>query len=60
MHDSIQGLLDQLTASNDKSLTVFDLQIRELNNGTLSLNGKILDQDQLAAVKGTLIELVQE
>jgi gamma-D-glutamyl-L-lysine dipeptidyl-peptidase len=52
MRDSMQELLDQLTALNDKRLIVFDIQVQELNNGTLSLRGKILDQEQLAALKG--------
>ena len=56
MRDSIQELLDQLTALNDKRVTVFDIQVQGLNNGTASLGGKLLDQDQLAALKGTFAD----
>ena len=53
MRDTIQEVLDELRTRNDNRISVFDLQIKELNHETLSLSGKILDQDQLAALEGT-------
>ena len=52
MHDSIQKLLDELTSLNDPRVSVFDIQFQGLDNVTLSLSGKLLDQDQLAALEG--------
>ena len=51
MRDSIQRLLDELNSLHDKRLTVFDVQLKELNEETLSLSGKLLEQDQLAALE---------
>ena len=52
MHDAMQKLLDELTSLNDNRVSVFDIQFKGLDNGTLSLEGKLLDQDQLAALEG--------
>ena len=52
MRDNIQEVLDELRTQNDNRISVFDLQINELNHETLFLSGKILDQDQLAALEG--------
>ena len=52
MRDDIQKLLDGLTSLNDNRISVFDIQICGLDNGTLSLGGKILDQNQLTALEG--------
>jgi gamma-D-glutamyl-L-lysine dipeptidyl-peptidase len=52
MRASIEKLLDELNFLNDKRLTVFDLRLKELNDGMVSLSGKLLDQDQLAALEG--------
>ncbi len=54
MRALIQKLLDELNSLNDKRVTVFDIQLKELNDGTLSLSGKLMDQDQLAALERTL------
>src|SRR5215212_5568483 len=51
MQDSIQKLLDELTARHDPRVSVFDIQCKGLVNGTLSLGGKLLDQDQLASLE---------
>jgi hypothetical protein len=53
MRDAIQKLLDELGKQNDNRISVFDLQIAGLDNETLALSGKILAQDQLAALEGT-------
>jgi len=52
MHDAMQKLLDELTSRNDKRINVFDIQYLKLDNETLSLSGKLLHQDQLAALEG--------
>src|SRR5690349_15639042 len=52
MRDAIQKLLDELRTQNDNRTSVFDLQIEGVNDRTLSLSGKLLDQDQLAALEG--------
>jgi cell wall-associated NlpC family hydrolase len=52
MRDSIQKLLDELTSLNDHRVSVFEIQIKGLEDGTLSLSGILLDQDQLAALDG--------
>jgi cell wall-associated NlpC family hydrolase len=52
MRDSIQNLLDELASLNDPRVSVFDVQFKGLDNGTLSLSGKLLNQDQLAALEG--------
>jgi gamma-D-glutamyl-L-lysine dipeptidyl-peptidase len=53
MRDSIQKLLAEFTSLNDPRVSVFDIQFKGLDNGTLSLSGKLLDQDQLAALEET-------
>lgn len=53
MRDAIQELLDQLSTQNDNRVSVFDLQIEEWDNETLSLSGRLLDQEQLVALEGT-------
>jgi cell wall-associated NlpC family hydrolase len=45
----IQKWLNELTVQNDHRIDVFDLQIEGLNQRTLSLSGKLLNQAQLAA-----------
>lgn len=54
MRDTIQKLLDELRTQNDNRVSVFDLQIAGLDNETLFLRGKLLDQEQLAALERTL------
>ena len=57
MRDVLQKLLDELRTQNDNRNSVFDLQIADLENDILSLRGKILDQNQLATLKGTVLKL---
>ncbi len=54
MHDAIQKVLDELTNQNDNRLSVFNVQIKGLDKGTLSLSGGLLKQDQLPALKQAL------
>ena len=51
MRDAIQKILDDLTNQNDKRLSVFNLQVKGLDKGTLSLSGNLLNRDQLSALK---------
>ncbi len=37
MRDSVQKLLDELRMQNDTRISVFDLQIDEMDDGALSL-----------------------
>jgi gamma-D-glutamyl-L-lysine dipeptidyl-peptidase len=51
MRDSIQKWLDGLGTQNDNRVSVFDLHIIGLDDGTLSLSGRLLDTDQLTALE---------
>ena len=51
MREVVQKLLDELKAQNDSRIQVFDLEIAGLDDRTLSLQGKLLDQDQLTALE---------
>ncbi|HEX9333463.1 MAG TPA: NlpC/P60 family protein [Anaerolineales bacterium] len=51
MPDAIQKILDDLTNQNDKRLSVFNLQVKGLDKGTLSLSGSLLNRDQLSTLK---------
>ena len=53
MRDAIQNVLDELTAQNDNRINVFDLQIEKVDNGNISLHGKLLNRDQLVALRDT-------
>jgi hypothetical protein len=44
---SIQSKLDELASQNDSRTFVFDIQIQETQNGTLTLSGRLLDESQL-------------
>ncbi len=55
MHDAIQKVLNELTTQNDNRIRVFDLQINRLDDSTLSLGGKLLEESQLADVKETFL-----
>jgi len=44
---SVQSKLDELTSRNDSRISVFDIQIQEAQNGTLTLSGRLLDKSQL-------------
>jgi len=54
MRETIQKLLDELRSQNDNRVSVFDPQIEGLDDETLALGGKLLAQDQLAALGRTL------
>ena len=54
MRVEIQKVIDELAALNDSRLSVFDLQIQNIDNGTLLLSGSLLNQDQLSTIKETL------
>ena len=54
MRDAIQNVLNELTAQNDNRISVFDLQINWLDDSTLSLSGKLLEESQLVDLKETL------
>jgi len=56
MREAIQELLNELTALTDKRLTVFDVRLKERDNETLSLSGRVLDQEQLAAFEHTFAD----
>ncbi len=53
MRDAIQKILDELIDQNDNRVSIFSLQVKGLENGTLSLSGSLLNQDQLSALKET-------
>jgi hypothetical protein len=44
---NIQAKLDELTSQNDNRISVFDIQILETQNGSLTLGGRLLDESQL-------------
>jgi hypothetical protein len=50
MHEAIQKVLDELSEQTDSRVSVFDLQVVTLDNGMLSLSGRLLDQNQFAAL----------
>jgi hypothetical protein len=43
----IQSTLDELAKQNDNRTSVFEIEIQELKNSTLTLSGRVLDQSQL-------------
>lgn len=43
----IQSTLDELTKRTDKRTSVFDLEIHRIQNGSLSLGGRLLNEAQL-------------
>ncbi|HLF72763.1 MAG TPA: hypothetical protein VI524_00320 [Anaerolineales bacterium] len=45
--DAFASKLDQLTSQNDQRTSVFDLQIKDMHDGTLSLSGRLLEESQL-------------
>ena len=53
MRDAIQKLLDELTFLNDHRVSVFEVQFQGLEDGTLSLSGNLLEQDQLDVLERT-------
>jgi len=43
----IQSTLDELAKQNDNRTSVFEIEIQELKNHTVTLSGRVLDQSQL-------------
>jgi len=56
MRDAIQTLLDELGIQNDDRTSVFDLQLAGVEDKTISLRGRLLDQDQLTALEGAFTD----
>lgn len=48
MYEDIQRILDERAKQSDPRVSVFDLQILGVENGTLSLQGSLLSEQQLA------------
>jgi gamma-D-glutamyl-L-lysine dipeptidyl-peptidase len=44
---NIQSTLDELASQTDHRISVFDIQIQGIQNGTLALGGRLLDESQL-------------
>jgi cell wall-associated NlpC family hydrolase len=55
MHDEIQITLAELAKQNDSRLSVFNLEVGAVENGTLSLRGSLLGREQLPALQETLV-----
>src|SRR5512145_1445512 len=51
MHQAIQKVLEKLASQIDNRIDVFDLQIENVDSGTLFLRGRLLDESRLAAVR---------
>ena len=45
--ENIQSTLDKLASQSDKRTSVFDIEIVRLQNSSLSLSGRLLDESQL-------------
>jgi cell wall-associated NlpC family hydrolase len=54
MKQDIQKILDDFASRADNRTTVFDIQIMEIEDGSLSLGGRLLDESQLTALKDAL------
>jgi cell wall-associated NlpC family hydrolase len=50
MMDNIQSTLDMLAAQSDYRTSVFDIEIVRLQNSSLTLSGRLLDESQLEAL----------
>ena len=48
--DTIQSTLDRLAAQTDQRTSVFELEIVRLQNSSLSLSGRLLDESQLTGL----------
>ena len=48
--DTIQSTLDQLAAQSDPRTSVFDVEIVRLQNSSLTLSGRLLDESQLTGL----------
>lgn len=45
--DTIQNTLNELASKYDKRVTVFEIEIDKLNDSSLTLSGRVLDESQL-------------
>ena len=45
--ENIQSTLDMLTSQNDRRTSVFDIEIERLQNSSLTLSGRLLNESQL-------------
>jgi len=50
--ENIQSTLDKLAAQSDSRISVFDIEILRLQNTTLTLCGRLLDESQLETLSG--------
>ena len=48
--ENIQSTLDKLASQSDRRTSVFDIEIVRLQNSSLTLSGRLLDQSQLEAL----------
>ena len=48
--ENIQSTLNQLALQSDRRISVFDIEILRLQNSTLTLSGRLLDESQLEAL----------
>jgi hypothetical protein len=48
--ENIQSTLDKLSLQNDRRTSVFDIEIVRLQNSSLTLSGRLLDDSQLEAL----------
>lgn len=48
--ENIQSTLDKLASQNDRRTSVFDIEIVRLQNSSLTLSGRLLDDSQLEAL----------
>ena len=54
MKQDIQKLLDEFASRADSRLTVFDIQIKGIEDGSLALGGRLLEEAQLTTVREAL------
>jgi cell wall-associated NlpC family hydrolase len=48
--ENIQSTLDKLASQSDRRISVFDIEIVRLQNSSLTLSGRLLDESQLEAL----------
>ena len=48
--ENIQSTLDMLASQNDRRTSVFDIEIERLQNSSLTLSGRLLNESQLQAL----------
>lgn len=51
MHDSVRILLDELKSQTDPRISIFEILIHDMNDETLVLAGRLLDEHQLGRLK---------